>query len=61
MAAATGLGLLKSGFAFSSHEWQLLVVGMIASFGVYRIVAAIVLAFVLLQGSNKTTRLGRVS
>lgn len=70
MVAATGLDLVKTGFAFSPGEWQLLAVGLassfvtalivvrwllryiethtFASFGVYRIVAAIVLAFVLL-------------
>lgn len=70
MAAATGLDLINTGFAFTAGEWQLLLVGLVASFitalivvrwllryiethtfasfGVYRILAAIVLAFVLL-------------
>lgn len=70
MAAATSLDLIKTGFSFSTYEWQLLAIGLVASFitamisvrwllhyieshtfasfGVYRIIAAIVLAFVLL-------------
>jgi undecaprenyl-diphosphatase len=70
MAAATGLDLLKTGFVFTTGEWELLAVGLVASFvtalvvvrwllryieshtfasfGVYRIIAAIILAFVLL-------------
>lgn len=70
MAAATGLDLVRTGFSFTPHEWQLLGVGFVtafvtafaavrwllryvqthtfASFGMYRIVAAIVLAIVLL-------------
>lgn len=70
MAAATGLDLLKTGFAFTADEWVMLAIGIIssfvtalivvkwlmryiethtfASFGVYRIVAAALLALVLL-------------
>lgn len=32
MFAATGLDLVKSSFSFSSHEWQLLIIGFIGSF-----------------------------
>lgn len=70
MAAATGLDLVKTGFAFTSGEWGLLAAGLVssfvtalvvvrwlmryieshtfASFGVYRIVAALALALILL-------------
>ena len=70
MLAATGLDLAATGFSFSAHEWQLIAIGLVASFltalvavrwllryieshtfagfGVYRIVAAGILAILLL-------------
>jgi undecaprenyl-diphosphatase len=43
MAAATGLDLLKSGFHFSSAEWQMLGIGFVVSF----VVALLSIKFLL--------------
>lgn len=46
MAAATGYDLLHTGFAFTQHEWLMLLVGGLVSFGIALVVMKWLIAYV---------------